>query len=45
MAAGINYFPLPQIVIKGNYSNRILKSQYNNEPSINIGIAYQGFFL
>ena len=45
VAAGINYFPLPQIVIKGNYSNRILKSQYNNEPSINIGIAYQGFFL
>ena len=45
VTTGINYFPLPQIVIKGNYSNRILKSQYNNEPSINIGIAYQGFFL
>ena len=45
VAAGINYFPLPQIAIKADYSNRILKSQYNNEPSINIGIAYQGFFL
>ena len=22
-----------------------LKSQYNNEPSINIGIAYEGWFL
>lgn len=42
---GINYYPIPQIVIKADYSKRILKSQYNNEPSINIGIAYEGFFL
>ena len=42
---GINYYPLPQIVVKADYSCRILKSQYNNEPSINIGIAYAGFFL
>ena len=45
IAVGINYYPLPQIVIKADYENRMLKSQYNNEPSINIGIAYEGFFL
>jgi len=45
MTFGINYYPIPQIAIKADYSKRFLKSQYNNEPSINIGIAYQGFFL
>jgi len=45
MAFGVNYHPLPQIAIKADYSHRFLKSQYNNEPSINIGIAYEGFFL
>ncbi len=45
VAGGINYFPLPQICVKAEYSNRILKKGYNNEPAVNIGIAYQGFFL
>lgn len=45
LAFGINYYPIPQIVIKTEYSNRIFKDQYNNEPSLNIGIAYEGFFL
>ena len=45
MAVGVNYHPVPQIVIKAEYSNRFLKSLYNNEPSVNIGIAYEGFFL
>ena len=44
LAAGINYYPLPQIVIKAEYSQRLLKSIYNNEPSVNIGVAYEGFF-
>ena len=42
---GVNYHPIPQIAVKADYSLRMLKSQYNNEPSINIGIAYEGFFL
>ena len=42
---GINYYPVPQIVIKADYNHRLLKSPYNNEPSINIGIAYEAFFL
>ena len=45
IAVGLNYYPVPQIAIKADYSNRILKNPYNNEPSINIGIAYEGFFL
>ena len=45
IAVGINYYPIPQIAIKGEFSKRFLKSQYNNEPSINIGIAYEGFFM
>ena len=45
MAFGVNYYPIPEIVIKAEYSNRLLKSQYNNEPSVSIGVAYEGFFL
>lgn len=42
---GVNYYPLPQIAIKADYSHRGLHYPYNNEPSINIGVAYEGFFL
>ena len=45
MAVGVNYHPVPQIAIKAEYSKRFLKSLYNNEPSVNIGVAYEGFFL
>ena len=45
MAVGFNYHPIRQIVIKGEYSKRFLKSLFNNEPSVNIGVAYEGFFL
>jgi len=44
MALGLNYYPIPQIVIKGEYSKRFLKNIYNNEPSLNIGVAFEGFF-
>lgn len=45
MAVGVSYHPVHQIVIKAEYSKRFLKSLYNNEPSVNIGVAYEGFFL
>ena len=45
MAVGINYYPVKQIVVKAEYSHRFLKSQYNHEPAINIGVAYEGWFL
>ena len=44
VAVGLNYHPLPQIVVKAEYSNRLLKSIYNDEPALNIGVAYEGFF-
>ena len=45
MAAGINYYPLPQVCVKAEYSQRFLKSKYNNEPSVSLGVAYAGWFL
>ena len=44
IAAGFNWFPIPEIAIKGEYSHRFLKTPYNNEPSISIGVAYMAFF-
>lgn len=45
VAAGINYMPIKQVAIKAEYNHRFMKSPYNDEPSLNIGIVYQGFFL
>lgn len=44
IAAGVNYFPIKEIVIKGEYAIGLLKKQYNNEPSVSLGVAYAGFF-
>ncbi len=44
IALGINWYPMPQIVVKAEYSEKFLKSQYNNEPSISLGIAYMAYF-
>ncbi|MCM1319106.1 MAG: hypothetical protein NC217_01840 [Muribaculaceae bacterium] len=44
ISAGVNWYPIPQVVVKGDYTYGILKSQYNNEPAINLGIAYVGWF-
>lgn len=41
---GVNYMPTKQIVIKGEWSNRLFRKQFNNEPTVSIGIAYAGFF-
>ena len=43
-AAGINYFPMKEIVIKAEYSYRKFKPQFNDEPSFSLGVAYAGFF-
>ena len=45
MAVGLNYHPVPEVVLKAEYSHRFLKSPYNNEPALNVGVAYEGFFL
>ena len=44
MAVGVNYYPIKEIVIKAEYSKRFLKSLYNDEPAVSIGVAYEGFF-
>ena len=45
MAFGLNYYPTKEIVVKAEYSKRFLKSPYNDEPSLNIGVAFSGWFL
>jgi hypothetical protein len=45
VAVGLNYFPMSQIVVKGEYAIGLLDKKYNNEPSISIGIAYCGWFM
>lgn len=44
ISAGINWLPIPQIIVKGDYTCSILDKKYNNEPAINLGIAYVGWF-
>jgi hypothetical protein len=45
ISGGINYYPVKEIVIKAEYSFRQFKSQYNNEPTLSLGIAYSGLFI
>ncbi|MDE5708821.1 MAG: hypothetical protein K2I32_05180 [Alistipes sp.] len=44
VAAGINYYPIKNIAIKAEYSVGLLKSPFNNEPALSLGIAYSGIF-
>lgn len=41
---GFNYRPMKEIVVKAEWSDRIFNKQFNNEPTISLGIAYSGFF-
>lgn len=45
MAVGLNYYPLKEVVVKAEFSERFLKKQFNNEPSVSFGVAYAGWFL
>lgn len=45
ISVGVNYFPIRDIVVKGEYSIGLLKKPFNNEPSVSIGIAYSGWFM
>lgn len=44
LAAGVNYYPIKDLVVKGEYSIGLLDKRYINEPSISIGVAYAGWF-
>lgn len=40
IAVGVNYMPMSEIVVKAEFSKRMLDSAYNDEPSISMSIAY-----
>ena len=44
IAFGINYFPIPEVGVKAEYSHRFLKTPYNPEPSVSIGIVWAAYF-
>ena len=44
IAAGINYYPIPQVVFKAEFSKRFLPDGYNDEPAISFSVAYSGWF-
>ena len=45
IAAGINYYPIPEVGIKAEYSHRFLKSPYNPEPSVSLGVVWAAYFM
>ena len=47
VTAGINYYPMKEIVVKAEFKERLFKKEYgyNNEPAFSIGVAYSGFFI
>jgi hypothetical protein len=42
---GINYFPLPAVVLKAEYSAGLLDKPFNAENSVSVGIVYSGMFF
>ncbi|MDE6009254.1 MAG: hypothetical protein K2J48_03910 [Muribaculaceae bacterium] len=51
-SAGLNWFPLPNLIVKADYSTRQIgtskvfgKGPYNSENEFSIGIAYIGWFF
>lgn len=44
VTVGVNYLPVKQIAVKAQYAYTFLHPTLNNEPSISLGIVYQGLF-
>ena len=44
IAVGLNWYPIDEIIIKAEYSQRFYEKPFNNEPSITLGIAFAGWF-
>lgn len=43
---GANYYPLPNLVIKADYSHRSIgKGKYTSENEFSVGLAYVGWFF
>lgn len=46
ITAGLNYYALPNLVVKADYAHRIVgKGDYNSQNMVSVGIAYIGWFL
>lgn len=46
ITAGLNFFPLPNLVIKADYARRIIDSgNLNSENTIGLALAYTGWFI
>jgi hypothetical protein len=44
IVAGLNYFPMRELVLKAEFSAGLMQGNYKNENAINIGVAYAGLF-
>ena len=44
ISGGINYRPIPEIILKAEGGIRLLRSQYNQEPWFAIGATWAAFF-
>ena len=51
-SAGVNWYALPNLVVKADYSNRRIgtsdpfgSGRYNSENEVSVGIAYIGWFI
>jgi len=41
---GFNYFPIPQIALKAEYSMRVFDKPYNQENTFSLGVTFSGIF-
>ncbi len=44
VSGGVNYRPIPEIIVKAEAGVRLLKPQYNHEPWMALGITWAAFF-
>ena len=44
LSGGINWYPMPEIVLKAEAGCRILAAQYNNEPFFSVAACWSGLF-
>jgi len=44
VSGGINYYPIPQVVVKAEFASRLFNSPYNTENTISLGVMYAGMF-
>ncbi|MDX8341368.1 hypothetical protein SLH46_19370 [Draconibacterium sp. IB214405] len=41
---GLNYYPIPQIALKAEYSMRVFDKPYNQENTLSLGVTFSGMF-